>query len=162
MKKFPPYTAAHIGNYIIEQGEKDYVEVTPLKLQKLLYFLFGEFYASTRQKLFKDSFYAWKHGPIIPHIYEQLKHYGKKPIFSNFHISHCNFKTEKTMWAPTSIINENTISHLKPEWNYYKNIDARELVKLTHERNTPWYHIYDYRFERKIPSRKIKNYFCSI
>jgi orf24 len=81
-----------------------YKELTPLKLQKSLYFLFG-FYAGTYQQseaegelestyqfpkyLFDAEFEAWTYGPVIKDVYFKNKrgeYTGKNYDFSNKYV----------------------------------------------------------------------------
>ena len=56
-------------------------EVTPLALQKLLYFSQG-FYAGLNngKYLFEADCQAWAHGPVYPDIYFKYKEFGYNPI----------------------------------------------------------------------------------
>lgn len=55
-------------------------EITPLALQKLLYFAQGLYMASYGKPLFSDDCEAWVHGPVYPDVYQQYKKYGYNPI----------------------------------------------------------------------------------
>lgn len=54
--------------------------ITNLKAQKLTYYAQGVSYAILGAPLFEDDFEAWLHGPVIPSLYEQLKHFGNSQI----------------------------------------------------------------------------------
>lgn len=56
------------------------VEITPLALQKLLYFAQAFFKALYNETLFLDDCQAWAHGPVYPDIYFQYKDFGYNPI----------------------------------------------------------------------------------
>lgn len=56
------------------------VEITPLALQKLLYFAQAFFKALYNETLFSDDCQAWAHGPVYPDIYYQYKDFGYNPI----------------------------------------------------------------------------------
>lgn len=58
----------------------DYMEVarylyknTPrmsnLKLQKMMFFAYIEYYEKYQEELFKDDFEAWVYGPVLPELY---------------------------------------------------------------------------------------------
>lgn len=65
-----------IINYILNEV----VEITPLALQKLLYFSQGLYLARHKTPLFNDNCEAWIHGPVYPEVYNQYKQYGYNPI----------------------------------------------------------------------------------
>lgn len=59
---------------------EEVVEITPLALQKLLYFAQGLYISSRGTPLFDDDCEAWVHGPVYPEVYSQYKKYGYNPI----------------------------------------------------------------------------------
>lgn len=54
--------------------------ITNLKLQKLLYYIQGEYMAKMNTPLFNDDFLAWEHGPIIREVYDKYKQNGSYGI----------------------------------------------------------------------------------
>lgn len=65
-----------IANYIITHLG----EVTPLALEKLLFFCNGVNYAVNGKQLILDESQAWAHGPVYPSVYNKYKKYKYKPI----------------------------------------------------------------------------------
>lgn len=55
-------------------------EITPLALQKLLYFTQAFYYAIFDEEFFPDDCQAWSYGPVYPEIYYKYKGYGSDPI----------------------------------------------------------------------------------
>lgn len=62
--------------YIFEVLE----EVTPLMLQKLLYFIQGVSYALNGRQIFSEDCEAWVHGPVFPEVYYMFKDFKYNPI----------------------------------------------------------------------------------
>lgn len=62
--------------YIFEKLE----EVTPLMLQKLLYFIQGVYSALYGKPIFEEDCRAWVHGPVYPEVYELLRDFKYNPI----------------------------------------------------------------------------------
>jgi len=56
------------------------VDITPLALQKLLYFTQGFSVAFLGSFLFEEDCEAWVHGPVYKDIYKKYKNYGYNPI----------------------------------------------------------------------------------
>ena len=50
--------------------------ITHLKLQKLLYYAQAWCMVLSGKSLFEDDFEAWSHGPVLPCIYHEYKHFG--------------------------------------------------------------------------------------
>lgn len=55
-------------------------EVTPLALQKMLYYAQSFYFALFDEELFPDACQAWQHGPVYPEVYHKYKIYGYNPI----------------------------------------------------------------------------------
>ena len=62
--------------YIFEKLE----EVTPLMLQKLLYFSQGLSLILYKEPLFEEDCEAWVHGPVYPKVYNLFKDFKYNPI----------------------------------------------------------------------------------
>lgn len=55
-------------------------DITPLMLQKALYYMQGFYYAFYGAFLFPEDCEAWVHGPVYPAIYAKYKNYRYEPI----------------------------------------------------------------------------------
>ena len=62
--------------YLFEKLE----EVTPLMLQKLLYFIQGVYSALYGRPIFEEDCRAWVHGPVYPEVYELFRDFKYNPI----------------------------------------------------------------------------------
>ena len=62
--------------YIFEKLE----EVTPLMLQKLLYFVQVVHFALYGKPMFEEDCRAWVHGPVYPEVYELFRDFKYNPI----------------------------------------------------------------------------------
>ena len=62
-------------------------EVTPLALQKLLYYSQGFYEAFYGEFLFAEDCEAWVHGPVYKDIYFKYRDYGYNPIENNLEIA---------------------------------------------------------------------------
>lgn len=62
--------------YIFEKLE----EVTPLMLQKLLYFIQGIYSALYGKPIFTEDCRAWVHGPVYPEVYDLFRDFKYNPI----------------------------------------------------------------------------------
>ncbi len=62
--------------YVFEKLE----EVTPLMLQKLLYFVQGIYLALFDRPIFTEDCRAWVHGPVYPEVYDLFRDFKYNPI----------------------------------------------------------------------------------
>jgi len=100
------------------------VEITPLALQKLLYFAQGFQKAFHSEFMFEEDCEAWSHGPVYRRIYEKYRNYGHLPIEED-HQSRCN---------KLSIEEKET---LKAVAEFFGCYSGKVLERMTHEEE-PW------------------------
>ena len=70
-KDFPKLNASDFVSYLI----REYGVTSPLRIQKLLYFIFKDFYKSHNLILFEENFEAWINGPVVPEVYFSYRNY---------------------------------------------------------------------------------------
>ncbi|RYE90398.1 MAG: DUF4065 domain-containing protein [Cytophagaceae bacterium] len=75
-----PYDAVAIANYFIQKSLDTGVEVTPMKLLKLVYISHGWSLALLNEPLINEAVEAWTYGPVIPSLYQELKEYGRERV----------------------------------------------------------------------------------
>lgn len=113
-----------IANFFLKIVERDAGStITPLKLQKILYYAQGWHLALFDTELFGNDFEAWAHGPANVDIYTKYKTYG--------------FSAIEAPKGDLPIIPEKLTDFLYSIWNTYGIYDGKYLEKLTHS-ETPW------------------------
>jgi hypothetical protein len=78
------YSAASVTNWFIAKNCPISVELSHLKIQKLLYFAQGWHLAFFSCPLFEDPIEAWRHGPVVNSIYLALRKYKKYDNITEF------------------------------------------------------------------------------
>lgn len=120
------------SNNFLELAKRENITVTPMKLQKLLYFLYREYLRKTGEGLFADRFEAWKYGPVLAEVYSEFSHYRDKNISEYY----------KDSAGKSFKVNEETnpefASALYCVWNKYKYYSGIDLSKITHLPGTAW------------------------
>lgn len=112
-----------VARYLLNKA----VEVTPLALQKLLYFAQAFFYALYREELFTDDCQAWAHGPVYPDIYFRYKDFGYNPIEKPLPESEGDF----------SELTTRELSFLDAIVDVFGVYSGQMLSKITHNEQ-PW------------------------
>ena len=134
-----------IDNLSKKYGIKDNCEVaeyiTPLKLQKLLYYVQGLSLRIFDKPAFINNISAWQYGPVIEEVYKKYK--GRTPIQST-----------KTNYQ----VNEGLKKIIQLVVSSYGKIEAESLINLTHEED-PWINTEN---GYTISIDKIKEYFNKI
>jgi uncharacterized phage-associated protein len=123
MKKKKPTTAQDIAADIVHTLAEHGDVVTPLKLQKLVYYAQAWYLAIYDKPLFKDKIQAWAHGPVVPSLYHRCKDYGYNPI------------NPKDFKKP--ILSKKIKEHLAEVYDVYSGFSAWQLEQMTHE-EAPW------------------------
>jgi len=78
-----PYPYKSVTNALLNKMRSKGENVTPLKLQKLLYYTCGYYLAASGGRpLIDHTFEAWEYGPVLPVLYRHFRHYGNRPITS--------------------------------------------------------------------------------
>ncbi len=136
----PTYTPQHVANFFLDRAEDEGIPLTQLKLMKLVYIAYGWYLAITGEKLFVENIQAWKHGPVIPSLYHEFKHFGSQPIDERATSLDWESSTITIPRIPPS--DETATNVLSLVWDVYKRFTGPALVRKTHEQGTPWAHAY--------------------
>ncbi len=116
------YSADQIADTIIQLSRERGLEITNLKLQKLLYYAQAWMLACADRPLFDDDFEAWVHGPVVPRVFRRFKEYRWNPIT-----------------APVKpVVDDPALrDYLSEVVSKYGKLSATQLERLTHLED-PW------------------------
>ncbi|APT93245.1 hypothetical protein CPHO_10470 [Corynebacterium phocae] len=146
------FTAREIAEWFVSWAEEmEDADLTPLKLQKLLYYAKGAFLrASGGVPLFSDRMEAWAHGPVVVELYHQLKGCGRNAIDPD------TFVSDEFCWDDFRDVEEVLIE----TWQKYGPYSAWALRNKTHT-ESPWLKNFN-ADERaiEISDADLKEYFC--
>lgn len=128
--------ATVLSNNILCRAMKENIPITPMKLQKLLYYVCVKYAKKTGNIPISEHFEVWQYGPVVATVYSEFKPYGAKPIT----------KPYKNSNGETLIINEKTSPVLREcldsVWGELKNYSGIELSQRTHRKGSGWYVAY--------------------
>lgn len=121
-------TAFIVARVILHLAHERKIDVTNLKLQKLLYYCQAWHLAMFQRPLFYERIEAWVHGPVVP------------PVFGEY---------KKFRWEPLPDPGETVINDGDPSWpvmrhvsevmDVYSSFTGAQLEALTHQED-PWKH----------------------
>ncbi|NER08010.1 MAG: DUF4065 domain-containing protein [Okeania sp. SIO3C4] len=109
--------AIQIAPYFIKK------EVSPLKLQKLLYYTQVWFFVKTGNKLFEDKIQAWIYGPVVYDIWDRFRFMKRSRAIPKDRLQSTELGEIE--------------AHLDDVWNAYGHLEGADLVDLTHS-ESPW------------------------
>lgn len=113
-------TINDIAKYIISK-----LEITPLALQKTLYFIQGFSIAFNNNFIYKDVPEAWVHGPVYPEIYHKYKVFDYNPIENEYNLNETVILEIKDKQLIDSVL------------KYLSLYNGTILEKITHM-ESPW------------------------
>jgi uncharacterized phage-associated protein len=173
MRKIP-YDAKAIANFFLGLAEDEKIPLTPMKLQKLVYYAHGWHLGLTGHPLLNEAVQAWNFGPVIMSLYKEFADFGSGPITRKAKDVEGNpgasvFDSEFTLHEPsiddyTPESKAFTKNLLERIWRVYSGFTAVQLSNMTHAPGTPWDQV-NKRYNGNIPKYEtipeelIKQYF---
>lgn len=135
--------------------------ITPMKLQKLVYYAHAWYLANYDEPLISEPIQAWRYGPVIQSLYSEFRDFRNEPI-NRLAIELEMLKTDGPgvrirRYEPR--LSDASFQHLQPEraaahvgavWNALGRFSATQLSNMTHQPNEPWLQIRN-EFDGSIP-----------
>ena len=140
------YNVVDIAKYIVTYCNQKSSPISNLKLQKILYYVWVDYYKETGKELFLDNICAWQLGPVVPEAYYEFCSFAGTAINRSFEVD----------------IESNDIYILNQIVDKYIDVPAHILVDRTHQQGSPWHIIYKdgYGCRDIIPFSLIKSKEC--
>lgn len=152
------YTAQHVANFFLSKAENENAPISPLKLLKLVYIAYGWVLALKDLRLFEDEIQAWQHGPVIPSLYHEFKHFRSGPITEKAGLFDLDSFSYEVPEIPTD--DKDILVILEHVWGVYKRFSGWSLRNKTHAPHTPWDTVYeDGCRDRPIPDNLVKDHY---
>lgn len=134
------YSAFAVANAFVKKAtEGELSDLSPMKLQKLMYFAQAWHLKVLEEPLLDDHFARWQHGPVIPSIYHEFKAFRWSPITRQATTlsvgTNGDFATNIPM-IPAE--DRNTWSLIEAIIKKYGHLSATELSNLTHKPGSAW------------------------
>ena len=125
-------TPLFLSNNIIMKALQEKISLSPMKLQKLIYFTYRDYFKLTDGKLFSEPISAWKFGPVVESVYNHFKPFGASSIN----------KFYKNSVGDVFVLSEAADafgSVIKSVWGKYCHKTGIELSNMTHIPGTAWH-----------------------
>jgi uncharacterized phage-associated protein len=121
-------SALEVSRFLIFLKDHDPrgLELSNLKLQKLLYYSQGYYLSMYGEPMFEDSIEAWKYGPVVPGVYRSFKSFG-----------HLDIKTPNAEHYDYTALENRKQSVIAYVWKTLGEMTAGSLVDKTHS-ELPW------------------------
>lgn len=143
--------ALDVAEYFVAlDRDRDEPDVTPLKLQKLMYLAQANYLASTGHRLFNEDLEAFEHGPVVYRLWTRC---GSNQIIAT-----------NAAQAPIGSgrpLERDVQEFVGRVWKRYRDFSAGQLRTLSHEQ-APWAdnHIPG-AYRTRIPDEDVVDFFRS-
>ena len=119
--------------YIIKLAEKDGIDLSNKKLQKILYiaqcysiYLVKQTKDKKRSKLLDHKFEVWVHGAVIPQVYRMYRQFGYNNIYA---------KIDEGLIGNLPDVDRKLLDAV---WHCRRQFDVSYLEYLNHEEDIAW------------------------
>jgi uncharacterized phage-associated protein len=135
---------------LLASTEEEPEPMTPLRLQKLLYYAEGWSLTERNRSLFDERIEAWMHGPVVREVWEVFK--GSQPINPNE--------------GSDDGLSDEEKNFVRGVWEAYKEHSGLSLREMTHS-ESPWLNARkglkdNTGSNREITRRAIREYFSTL
>lgn len=119
--------ALDVAKYLIRlaAAEEEPELLSPMRLQKLLYYVQGWSLGIRQTEVFDESIEAWQHGPVVREVYVAFSEFGSQSITADL--------SADALQSLTGADRE----FIESIWSGYRRYSAGGLRDMTH-REPPW------------------------
>lgn len=119
------HNSFEIANEFIRRGIDANDPITPMEVQKLMYFAHGWMLALHERPLHTDAWRAWQYGPVLPRVYRELREYRADPV-------------EELIGDYRADLDDEERYIIDEVYRLYSPFKGIELSELTHLDGSPW------------------------
>ncbi|MGY6089234.1 hypothetical protein JO83_08005 [Avibacterium paragallinarum] len=125
------YSAMQVANAFIEKAQEGKItNLTPMKLQKLMFFAQSWYIKKFQARLIDDNFMRWPYGPVIPSVYYEFSGNGGDEITAPARNAYNTPFPER--------LNDHDDQFLDEIIDVYGSFNGWTLSDMTHQNGTAW------------------------
>ncbi len=138
-----PHHTISVANSVLGVASDHGEQLTPMKLQKLVYYSHGWHLGLDQGPLCDEEVEAWQWGPVFPSLYHAVKHWGNLPIAEPVRLPRVfpiTGKIDALFTTPRLSESEHRfeMALIRRVWDVYGHLTAIGLSRMTHEEGSPW------------------------
>ena len=141
-----PYDPLTIANAFLDRAAARGETLSPMKLQKLVYYAHGWYLALNGEPLLDEPIHAWLYGPVVNSIFREFRRFGNRTITTRATVADVTPPTDPASGTANQTTNQDESpardfdinSFLDRIWDIYGRYTASQLSNQTHEPGTPW------------------------
>lgn len=127
------YSAMQVANAFIQKANAGQIPaLTPMKLQKLMFFAQSWYLKKYRTRLINDEFVRWRHGPVIQSVYYEFSSQGGDVLNQNVLAKDASGKVVE----PNIAVNDDAF--LDAIIKTYGQYTGWQLSDMTHAKGGAW------------------------
>ena len=130
------YSPTMLANNILMRSFSERRYISPMKLQKILYFTAAQYAKRTGSQLLAERFQTWAYGPVAYSAYDEFRPFAKKGIR----------RFARDAAGNALVVDEDADADLRDcldeVWEATKRRSAIDLSELTHAEGSAWYKAY--------------------
>ncbi len=142
-----PYDGLTIARHFIDLAEQSGEKLTPLKVQKLVYFAHGWHLALTGKPLLNEVIQAWSFGPVVRSVYNAFRGLAGGEIDAE---ALRGLRRVPLLRDLTDAEAAHARELVAQVWEEYGGLTAIQLANLAHEPGSPW-DVVNQRYGGEIP-----------
>lgn len=140
------HPARVVANEFIRLGVAQRSPLTPLQIMKLVYLAHGWMLAVYDEALVKETFEAWRYGPVVPDLYNAMKIYEADPVSEPLELGQTVRVGPSGRITFIPVIAEPFTERqgriIDATYNHYGSWTASRLVQITHRPGSPWHRVW--------------------
>ena len=156
------HSSIAVANEFLKLSVRDSIPVTPMKLQKLVYYAQGWHLGVMDSPLVSEPVECWAYGPVFRKLYGVTKSFGGDSVHGPL--------TNKDRSTADMDCKEGdeSLKLVQRVWDSYKQYSAERLSNMTHSEDSPWkrvrnvYKAYEPPAGTDIPVEYIKEHFTKL
>lgn len=161
------YSPQAVANTLLDFGSSSNNWISPMKIQKLVYYAHGWHLAIENAPLINEPVLAWQYGPVIESLYRDFCESSGTHIRDRASILRRGSNGDLELYEPTVPQQDDAYKLLVRIWEVYGTYTATQLSNISHEESTPWHQVaskYGARlsFGLTIPDEIICEYFLRL
>ena len=146
-RKFVVHSSIAVANRFLAKASEIGKPLTPMQLLKLVYLAHGWMLGLYGRPLISDDVEAWQYGPVIPKLYNAIRHFKNSPVVG-------------PLKASDSALDADEADIVDQTFEIYGSKTGPALSRLTHMPGGPWEMVYERgSFGTDIPNEIIEDHY---